>query len=170
LAAPEVTARVESSDRLLAPDELEQLVQALVREPEVWQPLVREDGDRVHELLHLDDRVGVWVVTWMPGHDTRYHDHQRSCGAVVVAEGTIREDRPRWGEDPRRIEPGAGESFSFDATEIHRMANLSGTRAVTIHAYSPPIQRMGLYTIDDDCSLRRRSIPWDETLDADTEV
>jgi hypothetical protein len=38
--------------------------------------------------------------------------------------------------------------------------------AVSIHAYSPPLWRMGAYDIDADGSLRRRSIAYDEELRA----
>jgi hypothetical protein len=36
--------------------------------------------------------------------------------------------------------------------------------AVTIHAYSPPLWRMGTYTVSPDGELRRRSISYVEEL------
>jgi len=40
----------------------------------------------------------------------------------------------------------------------------SDTPAVTIHAYSPPLWRMGSYAIGADGTLRRQSISYAEEL------
>jgi predicted metal-dependent enzyme (double-stranded beta helix superfamily) len=154
--------------RDLRPEELAALARAIAAEPALWRPLVEHDPDeRRHESLFSDEHLGLWVISWMPGHDTGFHDHDGACGAVAVAEGTVREERPFRGSAPRRIDPSTGESFCFDATELHRMIDVSDEPAVTIHAYSPPIDRMGLYSVDDDGYVTRQSIPWDQTLDAD---
>jgi predicted metal-dependent enzyme (double-stranded beta helix superfamily) len=137
----------------------------VVARPELWEPFVRFDPDeRQYESLHVDEHVGIWVICWLPGQDTGFHDHDESCGGVAVARGTVREERPVWGVQPRRIDPVPGESFHFCESEIHRMANVSDAPAVTIHSYSPPLQRMGAYLLEDDGYVRRRPIPWDERL------
>ena len=48
--------------------------------------------------------------------------------------------------------------FAFGAADIHRVAHAGGGPAVTIHAYSPPLWRMGAYEIDEDGVLVRRSL------------
>jgi predicted metal-dependent enzyme (double-stranded beta helix superfamily) len=166
LATHEVTGTIEPPGRLLEPPELAALAQRIAAEPSLWRPLVRHElSGRGHEQLYLDAYVGVWVISWMPGHDTGLHDHEWSNGGVAVAEGTILEERARWGMPPHRVEAKAGDTFCLTDTEIHRMANISDAPAVTIHAYSPPIDRMGLYAVGDDGSFRRRSLAWDVTLD-----
>ena len=162
---------IDSPGRILEPAELSALAQRIAADPAAWRPLVSHDPDhRGHQQLYIDEYLGVWVISWMPGQDTGLHDHELSNGGIAVAEGTILEERPRWGMEPRRIDAKAGDAFCLNDTEIHRMANVSDAPAVTIHAYSPPIDRMGLYAVDDDGAFRRRAIPWDETLDANKRI
>ena len=67
---------------------LRDLVERIAAQPAVWRPLVRMDaGQRHFAQLWRDDHVDVWVISWMPGHDTGYHDHAASNGAVYVARG-----------------------------------------------------------------------------------
>jgi mannose-6-phosphate isomerase-like protein (cupin superfamily) len=153
--------------RELEPPELARVARAVVATPELWQPHVRVGGPkREYASLHVDDHIGIWVISWMPGHDTGFHDHDESSGGVAVARGTVCEERPVWGHEPRRIDPRAGESFHFDETEIHRVRNVSDEPAVTVHCYSPPLKRMGAYLVERDGYLRRRPISWDERLEA----
>jgi hypothetical protein len=162
---------IEPPGRLLEPVELAALARRIAAKPSLWGPFVRHGiRERGHEQIYLDAYVGIWVISWMPGHDTGLHDHEWSSGGVAVAEGAIVEERPRWGMPPRRVVAEAGDAFCLTDTEIHRMANVSSAPAVTIHAYSPPIDRMGLYAVDHDGSFRRRSLPWHETLDASSAV
>src|SRR5437667_2518701 len=78
--------------------ELRALARTLLADRDRWEPLVRADPERRHyELLRRDEDVVVWLISWMHGHDTGYHDHDFSAGAVAVAEGSIREDRLRVG-------------------------------------------------------------------------
>jgi predicted metal-dependent enzyme (double-stranded beta helix superfamily) len=166
-----VTPVIDPPGRILEPAELSALAQRIAIDPSAWRPLVRHDPDeRGHQQLYIDEHVGVWVISWMPGQDTGLHDHERSNGGIAVADGTILEERPRWGMEPRRVEAKAGDAFCLNDTELHRMANVSEEPAVTIHAYSPPIERMGLYAVDEDGSFRRRAIPWDMTLDARKQI
>ena len=87
--------------------------------------------------------VDIWVISWMSGHDTGFHDHDVSCGAVAVVEGEIVEERLVLGGGPRRRRHRAGEVFDFDASHVHRMRQDEDRAAVSIHAYSPPLWRMG---------------------------
>ena len=58
----------------------------------------------------------------MPGHDTGYHDHDLSSGAVAVVEGRLVEERLVIGSAPRMSSSyDAGETFDFDAAHVHRM-------------------------------------------------
>ncbi|MDQ3933154.1 MAG: cysteine dioxygenase family protein [Actinomycetota bacterium] len=152
--------------RQLAPDELAAWSLEIACREELWWPLACFDGEeRKHRSLYVDEHIGIWVISWMPGHDTGFHDHDESCGGVAVAHGRVREERPRWGREPHRIDPCRGESFCFDDTEIHRMVNVGDEPAVTIHSYSVPLKRMGIYSTHRDGQLCRRAVPWDETLE-----
>jgi hypothetical protein len=148
----------------LTRSELEQLVQELAAEPERWQELVRHDpGQRVYMQLARDAVVDVWLICWLDDHDTGFHDHDVSSGAVAVVQGQLCEQRLALGRAPVSRIYGPGEVFSFDASHVHRMRH-AGEAAVSIHAYSPPLWRMGAYSVEGDGTLRRRSISYAEEL------
>ena len=147
-------------------DELRELVGRLAADPGAWEGLVRRGGgqERHFEQLWRDDHVDVWVISWMDGNDTGFHDHDLSRGAVAVVEGEIVEERLVLGGPPRRLRHRAGETFDFDASHVHRMRQDDASFAVSIHAYSPPLWRMGTYTTGADGTLRRDSISYAEEL------
>jgi hypothetical protein len=145
--------------------ELRALVAGIAADPGRWQPLVsRDGGDRHFEQLWRDEHVDVWVISWANGNDTGFHDHDVSRGAVAVVEGELIEERLVLGGAPRRIRHCAGDTFDFDAAHVHRMLQDSDTPAVSIHAYSPPLWRMGSYAVAADGTLRRQSISYAEEL------
>ena len=145
--------------------ELRALVTRIAAEPESWRSLVRHGTPERHfEQLWRDDHVDVWVITWMNGNDTGFHDHDVSRGAVAVVEGEIIEERLVVGGPPRRLPHAAGDAFDFDASHVHRMRQDSDAPAVSIHAYSPPLWRMGTYATGPDGTLRRQSISYAEEL------
>jgi predicted metal-dependent enzyme (double-stranded beta helix superfamily) len=147
--------------------ELRELVTRIAADAQRWQPLVsHENGDRHFEQLWRDDHVDVWVISWGTGNDTGFHDHDVSRGAVAVVQGEIVEERLVVGGPPRRLARRAGETFDFDASHVHRMRKDDAALAVSIHAYSPPLSRMGAYEIDADGALMRRSISSAEELRA----
>lgn len=145
--------------------ELRDLVGELAGEPELWRPHVRHVADRrTYELLLHDEDVMAWVISWMDDHDTGFHDHDVSSGAVHVVQGSILEERLRLGRDPLARTFGPGATFDFSSSDIHRVAHAGEGPAVTIHAYSPPLWRMGAYEIEPDGALRRHSLSYAEEL------
>jgi Cysteine dioxygenase type I len=145
--------------------ELRDLVDRIAADPEQWRPLVRSDtADRHFEQLWRDDHVDVWVISWASGNDTGFHDHDVSRGAVAVVEGELVEERLVLGGAPRVLRHRAGDTFDFDASHVHRMRQDAATPAVSVHAYSPPLWRMGTYAVESDGTLRRRSISYAEEL------
>ena len=52
----------------------------------------------------------------------------------------------------------------FAASDIHRVLHEGDVPAVTIHAYSPPLWRMGAYEIAESGELRRHSVSYAEEL------
>ena len=144
---------------------LEALVADLIAQPETWQHLVEHDpGKRRYELLRRDDEVEVWLICWMHDHDTGFHDHDLSEGAVGVVAGAVREDRLVLGGGTVSREVAAGGTFTFSASDIHRVLHAGAAPAVTIHAYSPPLWRMGAYEVLETGELRRHSVSYAEEL------
>ena len=144
---------------------LRDLVAGIAADPRSWRGLVNLNAENRHfAQLRRDEHVDVWVISWMNGHDTGFHDHDVSSGAVAIVEGELVEERLAVGSAPRRRCYRAGETFGFDASLVHRMHQASGGPAVSIHAYSPPLWRMGAYVIEPDGTLRRTSISYAEEL------
>jgi predicted metal-dependent enzyme (double-stranded beta helix superfamily) len=145
--------------------ELESLVRDLMARPQEWRAHVSHDPDqRRYELLLRDDDVEVWLICWMEDHDTGFHDHDLSGGAVGVISGAVREDRLVLGGGTVSRVAAAGETFTFTAADIHRVLHAGDAPAVTIHAYSPPLWRMGAYEVGDGGELRRHSVSYAEEL------
>jgi len=151
-------------ERNLERPELEGIVNQLAEQPERWRGLVAFSDEQRHFVsLFRDDFVDVWVLCWTSANDTGWHDHDISSGAVRVVSGALGESRPRIGGDPAIRKVAAGESFSFGPDHIHRLTG-EGDRTVSIHAYSPPLWRLGQYSIDRDGVMRRASVSYADEL------
>jgi predicted metal-dependent enzyme (double-stranded beta helix superfamily) len=145
--------------------ELRRLVARMAGQPEWWVQHVRHDlNERVYEQLHRDEHLAIWLICWSEDHDTGYHDHDLSAGAVAVVSGQVREDRLTIGRTPSSRTLGPGAVFDFRASDIHRVLHAGDGPAVTLHAYSPPLWRMGAYEIGAAGELRRHSISYAEEL------
>jgi len=104
---------------------------------------LRTDGRWYERLYHGPDH-DIWVISWLPGQSTGYHDHGESAGAFVIATGTLEEQLP--GEQTRVILPGQLRAFGADFA--HDVRNISNAPAVSIHAYSPPLSEMNEYELE----------------------
>jgi predicted metal-dependent enzyme (double-stranded beta helix superfamily) len=155
----------EPTSRDLTEAELAALVERVAAEPDRWAHLVRHRADaRTYEQLHRDEHVGIWLICWMNDHDTGFHDHDLSAGALAVARGAILEERLVLGGPPVSRTLPAGRSLTFAASDIHRVAHAGAEPAVTVHAYSPPLWRMGTYEVAPGGTLRRHSVSYAEEL------
>lgn len=151
-------------DRICTRPELEALVAEVSARPELWESRIdRGSEQRMYASLHRDAHVDVWAIFWRPGNDTGWHDHDISSGAVQVVQGALTNCGLRVGALDRRRTHRAGGSFSFDPTQIHRLMCETDT-AISIHAYSAPLWRLGQYTVDADGALRRLSVSYADEL------
>jgi len=152
-------------NRDLERDELRRLVLEIGARPELWRHHVRHDPEmRIYEELHRDDHLGIWLICWMKDHDTGFHDHDISSGALAVVDGLVREERLGVNGIARDELLGPGGSVHFGAADIHRVTHGGGGPAVTIHAYSPPLWRMGAYEVTGEGQLLRHSVSYAEEL------
>jgi rhodanese-related sulfurtransferase len=128
-----------------------------------WMDKVRlRVEQRWYERLYLGPDYDIWVISWLPGQSTGFHDHGASSGAFVVATGILEEHRP--GERTRVIHPGKPRAFGPDYT--HDVRNVSLAPAISIHAYSPPLSDMNEYELDGSQLVRReRASGKAETVD-----
>ncbi len=129
-----------------------QLAADIVQEEQLWSPFACHDEEtRFYRQLYRDPNVDVWLICWVDGQSTGYHDHDRSSGAVCVCAGALLEDWFRVEEDgwvrERTTRHETGSRFDFDASDIHGVRHPGpGTGpATSIHVYSPALWRMGHY-------------------------
>jgi mannose-6-phosphate isomerase-like protein (cupin superfamily) len=140
--------------------ELERFAGQLAATPERWRHLIRGASSmRVYGLICSDEDVNAWVIRWQEDSDTGWHDHDESSGGIAVISGHVREERLIMGAEPRVRRVGPGETFTVPSTAIHRVLHDGGGPAVTIHAYSPPLKRMGAYRVGPGGELERESLP-----------
>ena len=133
---------------------------------ELWAPLARHDPDeRTYALLHRDEDVELYVVCWMPGHDTGFHDHDDSAAAIVVLEGQISEERLALSGSVESM-LGPGDSVTIAREAIHRIRHAGDAPAVSLHAYSPPLRRVGTYEFAENGALLRHPRPSETPLEA----
>ncbi len=137
------------------PEQLAEIVSQFALSDE-WMDKVRlsSKGRWYQRLYHGPDH-DIWVISWLPGQSTGFHDHGESAGAFVVATGFLEEHRP--GERPHAIFPGKPRSFS--ANYAHDVRNVSLAPAVSIHAYSPPLEEMNEYELDGNRLVLRERTP-----------
>ncbi|HEY2477165.1 MAG TPA: hypothetical protein VGI17_00370 [Solirubrobacterales bacterium] len=85
---------VRPHGRDLTDDELVAVATQFAVRPELWTEHVSHDpGRRTYAQLLRDEHLDVWLLCWSRDHDTGFHDHDLSAGAVAVAAGSVREDR-----------------------------------------------------------------------------
>jgi len=152
------------TDRDLDPSELEALAGYIAEHSEEWAHHVAFDADeRVYVSLHRDHHVDVWLLCWTPQNDTGWHDHDISSGAVAVVAGELVENNLSVGAGGVETRVGAGTAFAFGPEHIHRL-NGALPGSVSVHAYSPPLWRMGQYAVSEAGVLRRVSVSYADEL------
>jgi hypothetical protein len=147
-------------DGLLTADELEDVASALAERPDIWEPLVHADPEhRCYELVYEDDRMDAWILSWMPGQGTGFHDHYISSVGLCVASGAVREDLMVYGAGPQSRELRPGDSRQGGPGYIHRVSHHDGQPAVTVHVYSPRLDWVGQYRLAEDGVVQREVRP-----------
>jgi hypothetical protein len=149
--------------QLLGARQLADVVRRLAKSPADWLARVRlNPAGRWYERIHFDDRYEAWVISWLPGQATGFHDHGGSAGAFAVVWGTLMERRVVGGMLTGQVlaKPiGAGGSRAFGPRYIHDVRNTAASVvAVSVHAYSPPMARMTLYDLTPGGLVRRDTV------------
>jgi predicted metal-dependent enzyme (double-stranded beta helix superfamily) len=112
-----------------------------------------DESERWHQRLYRDQRVDVWLISWLPTQGTQLHDHGGSAGAFTVVSGELTEAVYRTGgRQPASLvdwQRPAGASIGFGSRYVHDVRNLSDRPAVSVHAYSRPLTSMTFYDVAD---------------------
>jgi rhodanese-related sulfurtransferase len=162
-----IAAKDRSGALSRTPEELANIV-SLFASSDGWMDKVRlRAEERWYERLYHGPDYDIWVLSWLPGQSTGFHDHGVSSGAFVVATGILEEHRP--GKRNHVMHPGKPRAFGPDYT--HDVRNLSLGPAISIHAYSPPLSEMNEYELDGSELVPRERSSWQaETLDQEGRV
>jgi len=104
-------------------------------------------GGRSYQLAFRDGDVEVWFISWPRDTSIEMHDHDNSSGALAVLDGSLTETRAVPGSVHRRV-LGTRNCASFPPGYIHDISNPLPIRAMSVHAYSPPIEQMTFYAVE----------------------
>jgi mannose-6-phosphate isomerase-like protein (cupin superfamily) len=140
---------------------LGRVVAAVAARPELFVDLVVDDPDhRWWMSLHVANNFDLRVLSWERDQESNWHDHGGSSGAYVVMSGSLRE----WfravddsSVTERIVVPG--QSLSFGPSHVHDVAYGSGTPAISVHAYSPPLSALTFYDRDAFGFVAREVVP-----------
>jgi predicted metal-dependent enzyme (double-stranded beta helix superfamily) len=139
-----------TDQRILSPQQLTAEVRRLTATPADWVTRVRLDSDgRWYERIQLSDTHEVWLISWLPGQSTGFHDHGASAGAFGVVWGALDECvMPRSGSRALVSQVASGDVRAFGPRYVHDVRNsAASTVAVSVHAYSPPLSEMTRYDL-----------------------
>ena len=131
---------------------LRQVVTDLAASDQQWRDLVlyTEHPRWYHRLAGADD-YEVWLLSWLPGQGTGFHDHGGSSGAFTVAQGALQEwTAPGGRPNPVAATMAQGAVRSFGPWYVHHVINASAQPAVSVHAYSPPLESMRRFEFSPD--------------------
>jgi hypothetical protein len=136
--------------RRATPAQLGQIVRSVAAATERWRPVVRFTGGRrwYYRLDPAGPDAGyeVWLLSWLPGQGTGFHDHGDAVGAFAIADGDLLETTARVGHTAVRGRSlAAGTVRSFGSAHLHDVRNVTTRPAVSVHAYSPPLSLMRRY-------------------------
>src|SRR4051812_11270590 len=131
---------------------LAEIATRLAGQRSLWEPLIAFDPvSRYYARLAAESSFEAWLLTWLPGQGTDWHDHGGSAGAFVTVQGALTERFAR--PDRNRIpvvEPRAnlltpGAVRAFGTRHIHPVTNTGSVPAARLHDYQPALTVMNVY-------------------------
>jgi predicted metal-dependent enzyme (double-stranded beta helix superfamily) len=138
-----------TEQQIVSPHQLAAEVRRLTATPAEWVTRVRLDPEgRWYERIQAGDGWEVWLISWLPGQSTGFHDHGSSTGAFGVVWGALDECIVRSEQAALVNRVNSGEVRAFGAHYVHDVRNpTDGSVAVSVHAYSPPLSMMTRYDL-----------------------
>lgn len=144
-----------TGDVRIGPTQLARIVARIASRPRRWDDAVRYDSvSRWYCRLEQNDRYELWLLSWLPGQHTGFHDHGHSAGAFAVALGCLTEQAAVGGRPlPATRTLAVGAVRSFGPGYVHDVRNDGAVPALSVHAYSPPLSSMRRFGLGADGRL-----------------
>jgi quercetin dioxygenase-like cupin family protein len=147
----------------LAAGPLLDLVRETAADRSRWACEVRFDtGSRYWARLDGPAGVDLWLLTWLPGQDTELHDHGSAAAAVCVVSGAVEEVRAAPDGTLTRVRLQAGDSVWVPPGAVHDVGHAGELPAISVHAYSPRLDRMTFYETGPHGLRATRTVRTDE--------
>ncbi|MCO7238648.1 cysteine dioxygenase family protein [Aeromicrobium sp. CnD17-E] len=108
-----------------------------------------DPDERWHVRLHHDADVDVWLISWTEEQGTQLHGHGGSSGAFTIVAGEL--DELVWDPGTRDLEESTrtrGDVVAFGPGYVHDVRNTREATAVSVHVYSPPLERMDFFDVE----------------------
>jgi len=151
---------------------LAQTARLLADDRAVWAGLVDFDPvSRYYARVAAEADHEAWLLTWLPGQGTEWHDHGQSAGSFVVLQGQLCERvadlvgpgrTPQVSEDVGRLR--AGQQRTFGRHYVHHVSNEGPDPAVSLHVYAPRLTEMTTYVLTGTSlrptELRQKGVDW----------
>ena len=124
------TSELLDEEGMLSEAALERLVRRIAARPDLSAAARRRRSrTAAFELLYDDDQVDIWVLSWMPGQKTGFHDHDRSTVALMCVQGELDEGSLTIGTDATLLRMTAGTIRSGPGGYIHSVSHQAGEPA-----------------------------------------
>lgn len=132
---------------------LAQFAREYAANPLTWpvRPCFDPEQRWYHRIVTAADHEA-WLLTWLPGQGTDLHDHGGSAGAFQVIQGELTEATVAGAPGRARLVEHrlpAGRTRAFGARHVHRVRNAAQVPAISLHVYSPALERMRRFELED---------------------
>ena len=114
------------------PVNLVQLATQLAAQTSLWEPLVAYDPvSRYYARLARESDFEAWLLTWVPGQGTEWHDHGGSAGAFITVRGSLTEEHAVVSPDgPPRVVPQSRDADRGHPASVREQARAQGDQPV----------------------------------------
>jgi len=137
------------SPDLVPPGHLATISARLAR-GDAWKTVVSRPpvGRRWTQLLDHPD-ISAWLISWAPGSGLALHDHGDASAGITVVEGELHERYIHLDlTDFRARDLDVGSTVGLGPDHVHEVVNRTRSVAISIHVYSPNLDRMTFYDRD----------------------
>ncbi|MEW1955553.1 cysteine dioxygenase family protein [Terrabacter sp. NPDC080008] len=144
----------------------------LAGERTLWAGLVDFDPiSRYYARVAAESDHEAWLLTWLPGQGTEWHDHGQSAGSFIVLHGQLTERvaTPSGLDGAPQVEKGArrlrtGQQRTFGPSYVHHVSNVGPDLAISLHVYAPRLTVMTTYAVSSGnlhpVEVQQKGVDW----------